>query len=144
MFEICSSHVHPISQISPPGWMLMPAQTPGEEELQETVRRSDERIKGQERQIAELRERLQEAYEAHRQNATEITEITEHGAHAEQQHAEQQHAANMFFDILSYKINVPFDVDIFRTSRKTVRNRALFCFDFSRVAERVGCLELSP
>lgn len=35
-----------------------------EEELQETVRRSDERIKGQEIQIAELRERLQEAYEA--------------------------------------------------------------------------------
>ena len=39
-------------------------ETPGEEELQETVRRSDERIKGQEIQIAELRERLQEAYEA--------------------------------------------------------------------------------
>lgn len=39
-----------------------------EEELQETVRRSDERIKGQERQIAELRERLQEAYEAQHQH----------------------------------------------------------------------------
>ena len=78
--------------------MLMAAQTPGEEELQETVRRSDERIKGQERQIAELRERLQEAHEAHRQNATEMRE---HRAHAEQQHAEQQHAANMFFNILS-------------------------------------------
>ena len=74
----------------------MAAETPGEEELQETVRRSDERIKGQEIQIAELRERLQEAYEAHRQNATEITE---HGAHAE-----QQHAANMFFHILSFYI----------------------------------------
>lgn len=39
-----------------------------EEELQEAVRRSDERIKAQEIQIAELRERLQEAYEAQHQH----------------------------------------------------------------------------
>ena len=55
---------------------------PGEEELQETVRRSDERIKGQEIQIAELRERLQEAYEAHR--SSQIHRMPQrNGAHAE-------------------------------------------------------------
>lgn len=35
----------------------------GEDELQEAVRRSEERHKAQEAQLAELRERLQEAYE---------------------------------------------------------------------------------
>lgn len=100
----------------------MAAETPGEEELQETVRRSDERIKGQEIQIAELRERLQEAYEAHRQNATEITE---HGAHAE-----QQHAANMFFDILSFYVIFHLMLTSFELHRKRFGTGPCFVLTF--------------
>ena len=44
--------------------MLRPRHhAPGDDELQEAVRRSEERHKAQEAQLAELRERLQEAYE---------------------------------------------------------------------------------